>query len=125
MSQIPKDPQPWKAGVDDSADPAMIDNMHYVLNNLSHKTTVPDLIRLARMSAGLDQRTRLGYHVQCATLHNLADRLEVIYASLPGADPAVIAHVKWYMSWGYFNGKAKDAWAVFRRRAVALYVPHS
>jgi hypothetical protein len=122
MNKVPNDPQPWKAGVDDSADPEMIARMHYVLDNLSHKTTVPDLIHLARMSAQLDQRTRLGYHVQCALLANVADRLEVIYASLPEADPAVVAHVKWYMNWGYFNGKAKDAWAVFQRRAIALYV---
>lgn len=120
---IPADPMPWTAGVDDSADPAMVARMHYVLDNLSHKTSVPDLIKLARMSAHLDQRTRLGYHVQCALLANVADRLEVMYASLPDADPAVVEQVNWYMRWGYFNGKIADAWAVFRRRAVALYIP--
>lgn len=123
MRAQPPDPGPWTAGIDDTADPKMIANMHYVLNNLSHKTTVPDLIKLARMSAGLDQRTRLGYHVQCALLANVADRLEVMYASLPDADLAVVEHVRWYMSWGYFNGKIKDAWAVYKRRAIALYIP--
>lgn len=119
----PADPKPWKAGVDDSADPAMIAAMHDIAGRLSHRTPMPEFIKMVRGSAGLDQRTRFGYHIQCAILHNAADRLEVMFASCcPLQDLELEKHVRWYMQWGYFNQKLRDAWAVFRRRAVVLYI---
>lgn len=119
----PADPKPWKAGVDDSADPEMIAAMHDIAGRLSHRTPMGEFIRMCRASAHLDQRTRLGYHIQCAILGNAADRLEFMFASYcPLQDIELEKNVRWYMQWGYFNSKFRDAWAVFKRRAVALYV---
>jgi hypothetical protein len=119
----PADPQPWKAGVDDSADPSMIEAMHDIAGRLSHRTPMGEFIRMCRASAHLDQRTRLGYHIQCAILANAADRLEFMFDSYcPLQDLKLHEEVVWKLSWGYFNTKLRDAWAVFRRKAVALYV---
>lgn len=119
----PADPKPWKAGVDDSADSEMIAAMHDIAGRLSHRTPMGEFIRMCRASAHLDQRTRLGYHIQCAILANAADRLEYMFDSYcPLQDLELHKEATWKLSWGYFNTKFKDAWAVWRRKAVALYV---
>jgi hypothetical protein len=119
----PPDPQPWKAGVDDTADPPMIAAMHNIADRLSHRTPMGEFIRMLRGGMQLDSRTHLGWHVQAALLANAADRLEYMFDSYcPLQDLKLHEDVVWKLSWGYFNTKLKDAWAVFRRKAVALYV---
>lgn len=119
----PADPKPWKAGVDDSADPPMIAAMHNIADNLSHRTPMGEFIRMLRSGMQLDSRTHLGWHVQAALLANAADRLEYMFDSYcPLQDIKLHEEAVWKLSWGYFNTKLKDAWAVWRRKAVALYV---
>ncbi len=119
----PADPQSWKAGVDDSADPPMITSMHSIAGRLSHRTPMGEFIRMLRAAVQIDNRTLLGNDIQRCLLSNAADRLEFMFASYcPSVDPKIDARVMWYVSWRYFNAKLKDAWAVFRKRAVALYV---
>ena len=117
-------PGPWAAGVDDAADPAMVNSMERIRSNLSHRTPLPDFIWMLKAAVQIDNRTLLGHDIQRCLLSNAADRLEILYASgrLSNPDDPNVKHVRWWLSWGYFNGKAKDAWAVFRRRAVAIYV---
>lgn len=81
------DPGPWKAGVDDGADPDMVRKMHAVRDRLSNQMSNEDLIWMCRASAGLDQRTRLGYHIQCCVLHNAASRIELL---ANGAEAAMV-----------------------------------
>lgn len=102
------DPGPWKAGVDDSADPAMVRKMHAVRDRLSNQMSNEDLIWMCRASAGLDQRTRLGYHIQCCVLHNAASRIELL---ANGTDPN---------PYGYFRDRLQSAWAVLTGRAAAI-----
>lgn len=102
------DPGPWKAGVDDAADPEMVARMHRVRDRLSHQMSTDDLIWMMRASAGLDQRTRLGYHIQCCVLHNAASRMELLAKS---KDP---------MPWRNWLGRIGDAWEVFRGRGVLV-----
>lgn len=118
------DPGKWQAGVDDGADPGMIKAMHNIRDRLSHRMPLNDLIWALKAAVQIDSRTRLGHDIQRCLLSNAADRLEFIYATTPGLhpDPKTLEHVRWLVSWRYFNGKVRDAWAVFRRRAVALYV---
>ena len=119
----PDDPKPWKAGVYDSADSPMISRMHDIAGRLSHRTPMPEFIRMLKAAASIDSRTLLGHAIQRCLLSNAADRLEVMFASTyPGADVKLDEHVHWYTQWGYFNAKLRDAWAVFCKRAVALYV---
>lgn len=118
------DPGPWKAGVDDAADPPMVSAMHRIRDGLSHRTPLPDFIWMLNAAVQIDNRTVMGHDIQRCLLSNAADRLEVLYVSggkLPTGDKNA-EHVRWFTSWGYFNGKIRDAWAVFRRRAIALYV---
>jgi hypothetical protein len=117
-------PGPWKAGVADGADPGMIDAMERIRGSLSHKTPLPDFIWALKAAVQIDSRTRLGHDIQRCLLSNAADRLEIMYVSSPNLRPNAknVEHVRWGASWRYFNGGIKDAWAVFRRRAVALYV---
>ncbi len=83
-----------------------------------------EFIWMLKAAVQIDSRTLLGHDLQRCLLSNAADRLEAICASTPSLQPdaKVIDHVRWWSSWGYFNGKTRDAWAVFRRRAIALYV---
>jgi hypothetical protein len=119
----PADPQSWKAGVDDSADPEMIARMHDIAGRLSHRTPMGEFIRMLNAAVHVDSRTRLGHDIQRCLLSNAADRLEFMFASYcPLQDAKLEEHARWCMSWGYFNQKLRDAWAVFRKRAVALYV---
>lgn len=102
------DPGPWKAGVDDSADPEMIARMHKVRDRLSNSMSTDDLIWMCRASAGLDQRTRLGYHIQCCVLHNAADRLALLSK---GEDP-------WPRR--SYRVRLRQAWEVFKGRGFMV-----
>ena len=115
-------PKPWKAGVDDTADPPMIVSMERIRSNLSHKTPLPEFIAKLKAAVQIDSRTLLGHDIQRCLLSNAADRLEFIYATDPRLAVQDRKHIRWCASWRYFNGGLRDAWAVFRRRAVALYV---
>ena len=119
----PADPQPWKAGVDDSADPKMIEAMHNIAGRLSHRTPMGEFIRMLNTAVQLDSRTRLGHDIQRCLLSNAADRLQYMFDSYcPLQDLKLHDDAAWKLSWGYFNANLKDAWAVWRRKAVALYV---
>lgn len=119
----PADPKPWKAGVDDSADPQMIEAMHNIAGRLSHRTPMGEFVRMLRAGMQLDSRTNLGWHIQTALLANAADRLEYMFDSYcPLQDIKLHEEAVWKLPGGYFNTKLKDAWAVWRRKAVALYV---
>lgn len=119
----PADPKPWKAGVDDSADPQMVDAMHGIADRLSHRTPMGEFIRMLNAAVQIDSRTRLGADIQRCLLSNAADRLEYMFDSYcPLQDMKLHEQAVWKLSWGYFNTKFKDAWAVWRRKAVALYV---
>jgi hypothetical protein len=102
------DPGPWKAGVDDSAEPGMVKRMHEVRDRLRNDMSNDDLIWMCRTSASLDQRTRLGYHIQCCVLHNAASRLELL---AKGRDPN---------PYGLFGHRIAQAWAVLSGRASAI-----
>lgn len=98
----------WKAGIDDSADPDMVERMRRVTTRLSHNMSTDDLAWMCRASAALDQRTRLGYHIQCCVLHNAASRLELLSK---GKDP---------MPWSHWFNRLRSGWEVFRGRAFAI-----
>jgi hypothetical protein len=102
----------------------MIASMERIRSGLSHRTPLPEFILMLKAAVQIDNRTRLGHDIQRCLLSNAADRLELIYATTPGMNPdrKNVEHVRWWASWGYFNAKLRDAWAVFRRRAVALYI---
>lgn len=104
------EPGPWKAGKDDSADPYMVERMHAVMGRLSHNMSTDDLTWMCRASAALDQRTRLGYHIQCCVLHNAASRLELLST---GKDP---------MPWAHWINRLRNGWEVFRGRAFAIEI---
>jgi hypothetical protein len=102
------DPGPWKAGVDDGADPPMVNRMHAVRDQLSHAMSDDDLIWICRASAGLDQRTRLGYHIQCCVLFNAAARLALLSK---GENPYPRSPLRYRIS---------RAWLVLTGRASAV-----
>lgn len=102
------DPGAWKAGVDDAADPSMVKRMHELRERLRGDMSNDDLIFICRASAGLDQRTRLGYHIQCCVLHNAAGRLELL---AKGTDPHPYAPLRF---------RVEQAWAVLTGRASAV-----
>lgn len=103
------DPGPWQAGVDDSADRVMIMRMHDARSMLHGDISNEDLIKAIRISVGLDQRTRLGYNIQCCVLHLAASRLELL----------ALAHnlTPYPRSW---RVRLASAWEVFQGRAAAV-----
>lgn len=104
------DPGPWKAGVDDTADPAMIKAMHKIRDTLSYNMPISDLIWALKASAQIDNRTTLGRDIQRCLLSNAAHRLEIL---AEGKDPA---------PWRTLRARLKDAWAIVQRRAVCIRV---
>lgn len=104
------DPRPWTAGVDDSSSPEMIDVMHSIRDNLSHSTPIKDFIKSLEAACNLDSRTRLGWRIQVCLLSNAAHRLTLLSQKI---DPAPGRSVR---------QRIKDAWAVLKGRAVAIYV---
>lgn len=104
------DPGPWQAGVDDGADPQMVDAMHSIRDNLSYSTPIFDFIGQLNSAVHLDSRTRLGGDLQRCLLSNAAHRLTLLSQKI---DPA---------PWRSLRQCIKDAWAVFKGRAVAIHV---
>lgn len=104
------DPGPWKAGVDDAADPAMINAMHRIRDNLSYRTPIHEFIKQLHAAVQIDNRTRLGHDIQRCLLSNAAHRLTLLAERI---DPA---------PWRTTRDRLIDAWAVFRGRAVAIHV---
>lgn len=104
------DPGPWKAGVDDTADPAMVKAMHKVRDTLSYDMPISDLIWALKASAQIDNRTTLGRDIQRCLLSNAAHRLEIL---AEGKDPA---------PWRTLRARLKDAWAIVQRRAFCIRV---
>ena len=104
------DPGPWKAGVDDGADPPMIDLMHKIRGKICNNMTTDDLIWELKAAVQIDSRTRLGRDIQRCLLSIAADRLTIIEKN---ADP---------YSWHSFHDRLRDAKAVFDRRAVCVYI---
>lgn len=102
------DPGPWKAGVDDAADPAMVNAMHNIRDRLSYAMPIGDLIWALKASIQIDNRTMLGGDIQRCLLSNAAHRLEIL---TEGTDPAP------WLGWRY---RLRDAWAVWRRRGVCI-----
>lgn len=105
------DPGEWKAGVDDSADPAMIERMRGITSRLSYRMPIWELIWVLKAASNIDSRTRLGGDIQRCLLSNAAYRLEILALQI---DPT--------QSWKKTRDRIKDAWAVYRGRAAAIYI---
>jgi hypothetical protein len=88
----------------------MINVMHSIRDNLSHRTPVFDFIWQLRAAALIDNRTLLGHDIQRCLLSNAAHRLTLLAERI---DPA-----PWRSRWD----RVQDAWAVLRGRAVAIRV---
>lgn len=99
------DPGPWTAGVDDSADQYMIHRMHSARSMLRNDISDEDLVKVCRISVGLDQRTRLGYHIQCCVLHLAASRLELL-ALKRDPYPYTTWRARLHMAWEVWKGRA-------------------
>lgn len=106
------DPGPWTAGKDDSADPRMVSAMHNIRDRLSNRMPLDDFIWALKASVQIDNRTMLGGDIQRCLLWNAAHRLEILAKQI---DPDAIWRMR---GWP----RLKDAWAVFRGRAVVVYV---
>lgn len=106
------DPKPWTAGVDDSADPRMVEAMHSIRDKLSHNMPLDDFIWALKAAVNIDSRTNLGWRLQVCLLWNAVHRLEILGKQI---DPDAIWRRR---GWP----RLKDAWAVFQGRAVVIYV---
>lgn len=104
------DPGPWQAGVDDAAEPAMVERMHSIRDNLSYRTPIFVFIRQLHAAVNIDNRTLLGQDIQRCLLANAAARLTLLAENV---DP---------YPWRTLRENLRDAWAVLRRRAVAIHV---
>lgn len=105
------DPGPWKAGVDDSADPEMIARMHSITGRLSYAMPLDDFIWALRAAVNIDSRTRLGRDIQRCLLSNAVHRLEVLGRQIDRDT-----------CWRPWRMRLKDAWAVWQRRAAVTYI---
>ena len=108
------DPGKWTAGKDDTADPYMIDRMHNILDKLSFTMPLDTFIKVVKQSVHLDGRTKLGWQIQVCLLWNAVHRLEILSKQI---DPDAI--------WKRPKDRIKDAWAVYRGKAVVIYVKRS
>ncbi len=104
------DPGPWKAGVDDTADPEMIGRMHSLRDGMNRNTPTSTLINQLQAAMQIDSRTTLGGDIQRCLLSNAADRLMLL---IEHTDPA---------PWRTWRQNLRDALAVYQRKAVAIYV---
>lgn len=109
------EPGPWTAGVDDAADPRMIRSMREIRDKLSHKMPLDDFIRAVKASMQIDSRTMLGGDIQRCLLANAAHRLAILGKQI---DPEAAWRPRGL-------ARLKDAWAVFRGRAVVTYIKGS
>lgn len=105
------DPGQWTAGKDDTADPQMVAAMHGIRDKLSYQMPVSDLVWALKASINIDSRTMLGGNIQHCLLSNAAHRLAVLALHVePRPHPIAL-----------FD-RIRDAWAVYKRKAVAIYV---
>jgi hypothetical protein len=105
------DPGKWTAGVDDTADPAMIKRMHDITKRLNYRMPIWELIWVLKAAVNIDSRTMLGGDIQRCLLSNAADRLEVL-----------ALNIKPSQQWKQKRDLLKDAWAVWKGRAAAIYL---
>jgi hypothetical protein len=105
---VTEDPGPWTAGVDDTADPAMVNAMHRIRDRLSYQMPIGDLIWALEAGTQIDSRTMLGGDLTRCLLSNAAARLRAIGLH---QDP-------W--PWSPLRQRIKDAWAVLRRNGVCI-----
>lgn len=104
------DPGRWQAGVDNGADPEHTAVMHRIRDSLSYRMPIGDLIVALESSIQIDSRTELGGDIQRCLLSNAAERLTKFACKV---EP---------MPWLTWRDRLRDAWAVFCRRAVVVYV---
>lgn len=102
------DPGPWKAGVNDTADPNMIHAMHRIRDRLSNQMPIGDLIWVLEAAVQIDSRTTLGGDIQRCLLWNAAARLKAIG----------LHKNPW--PWSPLSQRIKDAWAIIRRNGVCI-----
>jgi hypothetical protein len=106
------DPGPWKAGVDDGAEDSMINRMHSIRDKLSHNMPLDDFIWALKAGVNIDSRTMLGGDITRCLLSNAAHRLAIMGKQI---DPDAIWRGR---GWP----RLKDAWAVYRGRAVVIHI---
>jgi hypothetical protein len=104
------EPGEWRAGVDDSASEEMVETMNGIRDNLSYRTPILDFIKQLQAAVQIDNRTLLGRDIQRCLLSNAAHRLTLLAEKI---DPA---------PWRTPRDRIKDAWAVFKGRAVAIHI---
>lgn len=105
------EPGKWTAGVDDSADPAMIERMKDIVSRLNYRMPIWELIWCLKAASNIDSRTRMGGDIQRCLLSNAAYRLEILAVQI---DPTQM--------WKKTSDRIKDAWAVYKGRAAAIYI---
>lgn len=108
------EPGAWTAGIDDSADAAMIDRMRDITKRLNYRMPIWELIWVLKASLNVDSRTRMGGDIQRCLLSNAAYRLEILALQI---DPT--------QQWKKRRDRIKDAWAVYKGRAAAIYIKGS
>lgn len=79
-------------------------------NDLSYRTPLPKLAKMMRAMAGSDLRVLSNQDITRALLHNGADKIETFALELDTRP------------WRTFRQRVRDAWDVFRERAVAVHV---
>ena len=104
------EPGAWTAGVDDTADPGMIKHMKDITSRLNYRMPIWELIWALRAAVNIDSRTRMGGDIQRCLLSNAAAKLEVLALQIEPSN-----------RWKTKRDFIRDAWAVYRGRAVAIY----
>lgn len=94
------------------ADPSMTNALYRIRDLLSYEMPIDDFIWSLKAAVQIDSRTMLGGDIQRCLLSNAAHRLEILQKQI---DPDAIWRAR---GWP----RLKDAWAVFRGRAVVTYV---
>jgi hypothetical protein len=105
------DPGEWKAGVDDSADMTMVNRMRDIVSRLNYRMPIWELIWVMKASINIDSRTNMGADIQRCLLSNAAHRLELLALQIEPTN-----------MWKRKRDIIKDAWAVYRGRAAAVYL---
>jgi hypothetical protein len=105
------EPGEWTAGVDDTADPGMINRMRDIVKRLNYRMSIWELIWVLKAATNIDSRTQLGGDIQRCLLSNAAYRLEILALNIAPSQ-----------SWKKRRDIIRDAWSVLRGRAVAIYI---
>ena len=104
-------PGPWKAGVDDAADPKMIRLMTDIASKISYRTPLSEHVKFCKWTvSSVDTRTRMGDSITRCLLANSAAFIQVL-----------MFHVNPW-PWQSWRERVRDAWYVYKRKAVAIYV---